>query len=341
MFLLIGSLGSRERKIKAAFYLFIYTLIGSVLLLFSIIIIYLETGNTSFTLLSFNTFSFKKESVLWLLCYIAFSVKTPTFPLHIWLPEAHVEAPTVGSVILAGLLLKLGGYGFIKFLLPVFSQATIYYLPLVYTAALLSILYSSFAALRQLDLKRIIAYSSIAHMNLGVLGIFSCNIQGIQGGLFLMLAHGIVSSGLFFLVGVLYDKYHTRLIDYYGGLSQVMPLFSTYLFLLCLANIGVPGTCNFIGELLCFLGVLDTNFFVTIIALVGTVVSVLYTIFFYNRLIFGNLKVKYISTWHEITFREHAIVFPLVVLTYTFGIYPNIILDTTVCTVMLLVEVIQ
>jgi proton-translocating NADH-quinone oxidoreductase chain M len=296
MFLLIGSLGSRERKIKAAFYLFIYTLLGSALLLFSIMVIYLEVGSTSFLILSLNSFSFKKELILWLFCYIAFSVKTPTFPFHIWLPEAHVEAPTVGSVILAGLLLKLGGYGFIKFLLPVFSQGTIYYLPLVYTAACLSILYASFATLRQLDLKRIIAYSSIAHMNLGVLGIFSCNIQGIQGGLFLMLAHGIVSSGMFFLVGVLYDKYHTRLIDYYGGLAQVMPLFSIYLLLLCLANIGMPGTCNFIGEFLCFLGVLDMNFFVTLVALIGTVISVLYTIFFYNRLIFGNLKVKHIRT---------------------------------------------
>jgi len=211
------------------------------------------------------------------------------------LPEAHVEAPTAGSVILAGLLLKLGGYGFLKFLLPVFSIGTFYYLPLVYTLSCLSIVYASLSTLRQLDLKRIIAYSSIAHMNLGVLGIFSCNIQGIQGSLFLMIAHGLVSSAMFFMVGVLYDKYHTRLIDYYGGLAQVMPIFSAYLLVFCLSNVGLPGTCNFIGELLVFFGVLDINFLVTLIALIGTIISVLYTIFFYNRLVFGNIKIRYIS----------------------------------------------
>jgi NADH-quinone oxidoreductase subunit M len=249
-----------------------------------------------------------------------------------------VEAPTAGSVILAGLLLKLGGYGFLKFLLPVFSEATHYYLPVVYTLSCVSILYASLATLRQLDLKRIIAYSSIAHMNLGVLGIFSCNIQGIQGSLFLMIAHGIVSSAMFFMVGVLYDKYHTRLIDYYGGLVQAMPIFSIYMLIFCLANIGLPGTCNFIGELLVFFGVLDINFFITFIALTGTVVSVLYTIFFYNRLVFGNIKIKYIRVWQELTKREHAIIFPLGVLTFVFGIFPNFILDITICSVMFLVE---
>lgn len=338
MFILIGFWGSRERKIKAAFYLFIYTLFGSILLMFAIMIIYLEVGNTSFLILSFNNISFEKQLLLWLFSYIAFSVKTPTFPFHIWLPEAHVEAPTSGSVILAGLLLKLGGYGFIKFLLPVFSEGTFYYLPLVYTLSCLSILYASLATLRQLDLKRIIAYSSIAHMNLGVLGIFSCNAQGIQGSLFLMIAHGVVSSAMFFMVGIIYDKYHTRLLDYYGGLVQVMPLFSIYLLIFCLANVGLPGTCNFIGELLCFIGILDINFFVTFIALIGTIISVLYTIFFYNRLVFGNIKVKYISVWQEMTKREHAIVLPLGILTFVFGIFPNFILDTTMCSILFLVE---
>ena len=338
MFILIGVWGSRERKVKASFYLFIYTLFGSVLLLFAIMVVYLEVGNTSFLILSFNSLSFEKQIVLWLFSYIAFSVKTPTFPFHIWLPEAHVEAPTAGSVILAGLLLKLGGYGFLKFLLPVFSIGTFYYLPLVYTLSCLSILYASLSTLRQLDLKRIIAYSSIAHMNLGVLGIFSCNIQGIQGSLFLMISHGIVSSAMFFMVGVLYDKYHTRLIDYYGGLVQVMPIFSSYLLIFCLANVGLPGTCNFIGELLVFFGVLDINFLITLIALIGTIISVLYTIFFYNMLVFGNIKVTYISTWQDITKREHAIILPLAILAFVFGIFPNFILDTTISSVMLLVE---
>jgi len=200
----------------------------------------------------------------------------------------------------------------------------------------LSILYASLATLRQLDLKRIIAYSSIAHMNLGVLGIFSCNIPGIQGCIFLMLAHGIVSSAMFFMVGVLYDKYHTRLIDYFGGLVHVMPIFSTYLLIFCLANVGLPGTCNFIGELLIFFGVLDINFLVTALALTGTVISVLYTIFFYNRITFGHIKTKYISVWTDITKREHAIALPLGILTFIFGILPNFILDSTICSVMFL-----
>ncbi len=340
MFILIGVWGSRERKVKASFYLFIYTLFGSILLIFAIMVVYLEVGNTSFLILSFNSISFEKQSILWLFSYIAFAVKTPTFPFHIWLPEAHVEAPTAGSVILAGLLLKLGGYGFLKFLLPVFSIGTFHYLPLAYTLSCLSILYASISTLRQLDLKRIIAYSSIAHMNLGVLGIFSCNIQGIQGSLFLMIAHGIVSSAMFFMVGVLYDKYHTRLIDYFGGLVQVMPIFSIYLLIFCLANVGLPGSCNFIGELLVFFGILDINFLITFIALIGTVISVLYTIFFYNRLVFGNIKVTYISAWHDITKREHAIILPLALLTFVFGIFPNFILDSTISTVMLLVEMI-
>ena len=338
MFILIGAWGSRERKIKASFYLFIYTLFGSILLIFTIMIIYLEVGNTSFLILGLNNISFEKQAILWVFSYIAFSVKTPTFPFHIWLPEAHVEAPTSGSVILAGLLLKLGGYGFLKFLLPVFCLGSYYYLPLVYTLSCLSILYASLSTLRQLDLKRIIAYSSIAHMNLGVLGIFSFNIQGIQGGLFLMIAHGIVSSAMFFMVGVLYDKYHTRLIDYFGGLVQVMPIFSIYLLIFCLANVGLPSTCNFIGELLIFFGILYINFLVTFIALLGTIISVLYTIFFYNRLVFGNIKIKHNSVWHDITKREHAIILPLCILTFIFGIFPNFILDTTITSVMFLVE---
>ena len=232
----------------------------------------------------------------------------------------------------------MGGYGFLRFLLPVFSEATFYYLPLVYTLSSLSILYASLSTLRQLDLKRIIAYSSIAHMNLGVLGIFSCNIQGIQGSLFLMIAHGIVSSALFFMIGVLYDKYHTRLLDYFGGLAQVMPLFSIYLLIFCLANVGMPGTCNFIGELLVFFGILDINFYITFIGLIGTIISVLYTIFFYNRIVFGNAKIKYILVWLDMTKREHAIIFPLAILTFVFGIFPNFIFDSSLCSISFLVE---
>lgn len=240
--------------------------------------------------------------------------------------------------MLAGLLLKLGGYGFIRILLPIFCEATIFYLPLVVTFTLVSIVYASLTTIRQVDLKRIIAYSSVAHMNLVVLGLFSENIQGISGAIFLMIAHGIVSSGLFFLVGVLYDKYHTRLLFYYGGLVQTMPLFSSQLLLLCLANTGLPGTCNFIGELVVFVGLIDKNFLATMIAVTGVILSVLYSIFFFNRLAFGNLNARYISYFTEITYREMAIISPLVFFTIFLGFFPSFIFDVIVPSVSLIVE---
>jgi len=268
----------------------------------------------------------------------AFSIKIPTIPMHVWLPEAHVEAPTAGSVILAGLLLKLGGYGFIRILLTIFSKTTFFFLPLTDTFAIISIIYASLTTIRQIDMKRIIAYSSVAHMNLVVLGIFSGNIQGIAGSIFLMIAHGIVSSALFFLIGVVYDKYGTRIIYYYGGLAKTMPLFSCHLLFFCLANVGLPGTCNFIGELVVFIGLVDRNFIVLLIAVTGVVLSVLYTMFFCNRIIFGNLNVNYIFLYKDITFRELSIIFPLTFLTFFLGFYPDVIFDTILTSISINVE---
>ncbi len=265
-------------------------------------------------------------------------MKIPTVPVHTWLPEAHVEAPTAGSVVLAGILLKLGGYGFLRILLPIFPKATVFYGPLIDTFALISIVYASLTTIRQVDLKRIIAYSSIAHMNLVVLGIFSGNVQGVSGAIFLMLAHGVVSAGLFFLIGFLYDKYHTRLLFYYGGLIQTMPLFSSQLLVLCLANTGLPGSCNFIGELVVFVGLIDRNFFVTFIAVTGVILSVLYSVYFFNRLALGNINTNYIIVYKDITTREVFIMGPLIILTVGLGFYPAYIFDITLASVSLLVE---
>lgn len=279
MFIMIGVWGSDLRgRIKASYYFFLYTLLGSTLMLLAIILIFIETGTTSFLVLLETDFSCKKQLILWLFTFLGFAVKIPMLPIHIWLPEAHVEAPTEGSVILASLLLKLGGYGFIRVSLPMFPYGSEYFTPVVAVCAVLGVIYGSLTTLRQVDLKKIIAYSSVAHMNLVVLGIFSITHIGLQGALFLMLAHGIVSGALFFIVGIAYDRYHTRCIEYYGGLTQIMPLFSFFFLFFLLANMSFPGTCNFVGELLLLIGIMQKNILLLFLSATGIVFSAAYSI---------------------------------------------------------------
>ncbi len=327
MFLIIGEWGSRSRKNKAAYYFFLYTLFGSLFMLFGIFYLYLITRSTNFTVILNTQYTFIQQVILFICFFMAFSAKIPMFPFHIWLPEAHVEAPTIGSVLLASLLLKLGGYGFLRFLLPMFPAASKFFGPLLSVLCVLSIVYASLTTLRQIDMKRIIAYSSIAHMNVIVLGLFSNTQQGLEGAIYLMIAHGVVSSALFFCVGVLYDKYHTRLLKYYGGLTQTMPLFAVLFFIFSLANMSFPGTSNFIGELLILTGVLQSNFVVMVFASSGIILSAAYSIWLFNRVAFGTLKLKYLKNFKDITLLDFMVLWPLVVFMIILGLNSNIILD--------------
>jgi proton-translocating NADH-quinone oxidoreductase chain M len=327
MFLIIGIWGSRERKIKASYFFFIYTLLGSLVMLLGILIILFETGTTNFITLTTYNFSSDRQLLLWLMFFTSFAVKLPIVPLHIWLPEAHVEAPTVGSVILAGVLLKLGVYGLVRFSFILFPDANSYFTPLVYMISIVSILYSSLTTLRQIDLKRIIAYSSVAHMNFGLLGLYSNTLQGLIGGLFLSISHGFVASALFLCIGVLYDRHHTRLLKYYSGLTLVMPMFSLIFLFFSLSNLGLPGTSSFVGELLILIGSFQQNYVVSILGTSGIFFGSLYSIWLYNRICFGNLKIQYNSIFLDLSRREFFIFYPLIFMVILLGIMPSFFLD--------------
>jgi len=245
------------------------------------------------------------------------------FPFHIWLPEAHVEAPTVGSVLLAGILLKLGVYGFLRFSLTLFPNASLYFSPLVYLLSVLGILYASMSAIRQTDIKRIIAYSSIAHMNLVTLGLFSFNIIGLEGAILQSISHGFVAGGMFLLVGILYNRHHSRFLFYYGGLVHLMPIYSTIFLLFTLANIALPGTSSFVGEFLLLCGVFKINAILCIVSALGVILCGAYSLWLYNRIIFGNLKVNYTFNFIDINMREFLILFPLLMFIFFMGIYPT------------------
>ena len=326
MYILINVWGSRERKIRAGFYFFLYTVFGSSFMLTGLLIIYDQTETLLLNQIICFDFTFEQQVILWFCFFMGFAVKIPIMPSHLWLPEAHVEAPTIGSVILASLPSKLGGYGFIRILLPLFPLATNFFLPIVYMLALISILYASVISLRQIDMKRIIAYSSIAHMNVVVLGIFSNTLHGIIGAIFLMIAHGLVSGALFLLVGVLYERYHSRLLNYYTGLLQVMPLFSVIFCFFSLANLSLPGTCNFIGEFLNLIGILQANTAVLVLSGMTTIGSAVYSLWLFNRICFGQLKISSIAQYKDLTQKEFFIFLPIIFLTIILGFFPNYIL---------------
>jgi len=340
MFLIVGIWGSRERKVLAAYYFFIYTLLGSVLMLLSILYIYYQTGSTNYEILLTFNFSNWEQKFIWFAWFLAFSAKVPMLPLHLWLPEAHVEAPTSGSVILAGVLLKLGSYGFLRFTLPLLPTASFFFTPLVYTIGVTSIIYTSFTAIRQTDFKRIVAYTSIAHMNLVVIGIFSFNVLGLEGSILQSLSHGFVASALFLIIGIVYDRHRTRIVQYYGGLSSVMPMYSFIFLFFTMANISFPGTSSFIGEFLILIGLFKVNKTITFFAATGVVIGGAYSLWLLNKISFGNLKVQYTFKFLDLNLREIIIFLPLILGTLIVGIWPEIFLKSYSVTINNLIELI-
>jgi NADH-quinone oxidoreductase subunit M len=338
MFLIVGVWGSRDRKIHAAYQFFMYTLVGSVLMLIAILYLYNRLGSTHIFVLLDSQLECTVGRLLWFALFISFAVKVPMIPFHIWLPEAHVEAPTAGSVILAGILLKMGTYGLIKFSLPIFPEATLYFQPIVYLFSLIGVVYSALTTIRQVDLKKIIAYSSVGHMNYVTLGIASGSLAGLEGSLFMMLGHGFVSSALFLCVGGLYERYHTRVLLYYGGLVLGMPLFASFFLFFTLANVSFPGTSNFIGELFILLGVFTDSQLSALLAASGVILSAVYAFWLYNRLVFGLVKVQHISAFSDLNSREVLVMMVFGFLVLWAGLLPNVFLEAFHFPVLLVLD---
>ena len=327
MFLIIGIWGG-ERRIYASFKFFLYTLLGSVLMLIAIIFIYQKTNSMNINFLQGNYFFSKKVQIyLWLAFFASFAVKIPMWPFHTWLPDAHVEAPTAGSVILAGVLLKMGGYGFIRFSLGILPEASAFFMPLIIILSSIAIIYTSLVALAQEDIKKLIAYSSVAHMGIVTIGIFIVNQQGLEGAMIQMISHGIVSAALFLCVGVIYDRMHTRNINFYGGLVNKMPKYSIVFMLFVLASIGLPGTSGFIGEFLVILGAFQKNSFIALFAALGIILGAIYMLYLYKKIIFGTLANEKLKEILDLNLREKLILYPLVLAVIIIGIFPNIFLD--------------
>ena len=328
MFLIIGIWGG-ARRVYAGFKFFLYTLLGSVLMLLAIMAMYWQAGTTDIPTLLAYDFPRGMQPWLWLAFFASFAVKMPMWPVHTWLPDAHVEAPTAGSVILAAILLKMGGYGFLRFSLPMFPDASETFAPLVYTLSVVAIIYTSLVALMQEDVKKLIAYSSVAHMGFVTMGIFTMTEQGIQGGIFQMISHGIVSGALFLCVGVVYDRMHTREIAAYGGLVNRMPLYVAVFMVFTMANVGLPGTSGFVGEFLTLVGAFRANSWVAFFATVGIILSAAYALWLYRRMIFGSLDKSSLKFIPDLNTRELVILAPLVFLTILFGVWPDPILGVT------------
>lgn len=337
MFLIIGVWGG-PRRVYATFKFFLYTLSGSVLMLIAIIYIYIITGTTNIVELNGYLFDYSIQTWLWLAFFISFAVKMPMFPVHTWLPDAHVEAPTAGSVILAGVLLKMGGYGLLRFSIPLFPVGSFVFMDFVFVLSIIAIIYTSFIAIAQEDIKKLIAYSSVAHMGFVTMGIFTFTDQGIQGGIFQMLSHGLISSALFLSVGVVYDRLHTREISVYGGVVKKMPVFAALFLVFTMANVGLPGTSGFVGEFLSLIGVFKVNIYVAIFATTGVILSAAYALWLYKRVVFGEITNKAIEELKDINTREYMILFPLAILIILFGVYPNMIIELTSASTSNLIE---
>ena len=336
MFLIIGVWGGK-RRVYASFKFFLYTLLGSVLMLLAMMAMFWQAGTTDIPTMMTTKFPVDTQSWLWLAFFASFAVKMPMWPVHTWLPDAHVEAPTAGSVLLAAILLKMGGYGFLRFSLPMLPVASHDFAPLIYTLSIIAIIYTSLVALVQEDVKKLVAYSSVAHMGYVTMGIFTFTAQGIDGAIFQMLSHGIVSAALFLCVGIVYDRMHTREISAYGGLVNRMPIYAFTFMVFTMANVGLPGTSGFVGEFLTLIGAFKANTWVAFFATFGVILSACYALYLYRRMIFGELVKPSLKTIADMGPREIAIMAPLVALTILFGIYPAPILDVTRASVKTLV----
>ncbi len=337
MFLIIGIWGG-ERRVYSAFKFFLYTLLGSVLMLIAIIFIYLSSGTTDIVKLYELGINPNYQNLLWLAFFSSFAVKTPMWPFHTWLPDAHVEAPTAGSVLLAAILLKMAGYGFLRFSIGLFPIASDLFTPLIYSLSLIAIIYTSLVALMQEDMKKLIAYSSVAHMGFVTLGIFTATQQGLEGSIIQMISHGLVSAALFLCVGILYDRIHSRLIKTYGGLVSTMPKYSILLMIFTLAAIGLPGTAGFIGEFLILIGTFQDNFFVAAVASLGVILGAAYMLWLYKRVIFGKLTNKELLNINDLNKSELFILVCLSLPTLFFGFYPEPLLSTIEVSINNLIE---